>query len=688
MFYGLLNGFGLFFLLLTAFYLIGMPILLFRLQARVKTLEAQNQGSVAEPAKKKILKPIVPLEPMPEEVFAHAAAKIPKLKAEVKTKAPPAGGKSFEEQVGGHLFQWIGIGALIIALIFFLKWSFDNGLIGPTGRIVLGYLLAGGAIVAGDRMRAKYGTWSLAFTGGGALASYIVTWIASHTYMLFPTSFAFVIYILTTVLVCVLAGYYNALPLATFGIIGGFITPMLLGQSGSTVSLLLYILLLDVGILVLGHKRQWRILNAVGLIGTMIYEIYALNDRTMNHTTALLFALGFLAIYMLVPLLYNVLQQKKSESADISILVINALLHFWLIMLWMGKTTGLWEEFGAMVSLGFAAVFLVFSTQVYRRNKTDTPLVLASLSLTILFASIAIPMEFGGFWVPLAWSIEGSFLLWMALKLHDNRLQKFAWIVMIAAYYWYLFVPDTSNGGIMPGIIGIMHTGPVVFLSSGLYLFIFWALLFFLIALFGMDRDDRKEQYLSEFIMLGLGVLTVSLFMNGFSGSTSTLTGLQRFFEAAALIAGSYGVLYEASRSWQKLSDQEKSLYTFLSVAVQVITLVYLTNEFARAVDEKRIFTSFTKPQQILQVGISIMWAVYASVALILGLAKNWQPIRVFSLVLLMIALAKLAIVDFFYLGTGARVIGFTILGGLLVGASMLYQQKKDTIKSLFTSSK
>ena len=38
--------------------------------------------------------------------------------------------------------------------------------------------------------------------------------IALHTYQLFPSPVAFALYILTTAVTCLLAGYYGALPLA------------------------------------------------------------------------------------------------------------------------------------------------------------------------------------------------------------------------------------------------------------------------------------------------------------------------------------------------------------------------------------------------------------------------------------------------------------------------------------------
>ncbi len=590
---------------------------------------------------------------------------------------------SMEELVGVHWFQWIGIAALVAALLFFLKWSFDNGLIGPTGRTLIGYLLAGGAIVAGDRLREKYGVWSLAFTGGGAFGSFIVTWIAHQSYHLFPAPVAFAIYILTTVVVCLLAGYYNAIALAAFGIIGGFLTPFLTGGGGSTASLLLYVLILDIGIVALGHARQWRVLNALGFVGTALYEMYALSDGMFDQSFAFAFIAAFLVIYVLIPFYYNLVKQQKSEAPDLLILIGNALLHFGLVLAWLDKTPGLRETYDALVSLVFAAIFLLFASEVYRRNRKDAPLALGSLSLAVLFASIAIPLQLGDVWVPLAWSVEGTFLLWMALTLRDSSIQRFAWIVMAAAYIWYLFVPSNVEpmGLFFDAGARLSSPMPVAFLSQGFLLFLAWAVLFVVIASIGLTRDDRKEQTILPFAFTGLAVLAVALFLN--ATVSSTLNGVGRFCEAAALIGGSYVVLFKAQQCWRTLYENEKTMFTALGIAVQIITLLYLTDEFRRAVDRGTLLAGY----EWSSVGTSILWALYGAVTLVVGMQKNWKPLRLFSLIVLIIAMAKLTLIDLMQLGTGYRVIGFTILGSVLVASSFLYQRKKEELKSFFISS-
>ncbi len=314
----------------------------------------------------------------------------------------------------------------------------------------------------------------------------------------------------------------------------------------------------------------------------------------------------------------------------------------------------------------------MLSSGVYKQNKNDTPLVLASLSLTIFFASLAIPLQLGEVWIPLAWSLESAFLLWIALELNDKRLQYYAWPVMGAAYFWYLFVP--GDDGVLTALV-----------MPGFFLFLFWALLFVGIACLALERDrrDSAASFL-PFAVVGGVVLVFALFFNVIESQRSSLNFTGRFIDAAAIIGGSYIVLFQAKRKWGSLSAEEKKGFMLLGVGTQIITLAYLTYEFITAIEEKKIFASVERPRQIREVGISILWSFYGVTALIAGMLRGWKSIRLFSIILLLIALAKLALIDFFWLGTGARIIGFSVLGALLIGASFLYQRNKEALKSFF----
>lgn len=591
----------------------------------------------------------------------------------VKKLEPKA---SLEETIGVQWFQWLGIGALIIALLFFLKWSFDNGFIGPVGRTLFGYTFAVGAIIAGDKLRAKYDVWALAFTGGGALAAYIVTWIGLNVYELFPAGFAMMLYILITLIICLLAGYYNAKALAVFGIIGAFATPLLTGEGGSVLELLVYIAIVNVGVLALAKVRNWQDIHVISFAFTVLWQLYALFDSSLTMSLALLFTLFFFALYLGVSCVYNIAQKKPSAAPSVSLLFLNGTIHFGLILAIIGENSSKLEAYDALISLVFAVVYLLFSMALYKANKKDTPLVLASLALTVLFSVLAVPLQFGNEWVPLAWSLEAVFLLLLSIHLKDKRIQLLAWPVMAAAYFWYL-VPISSS-------VPMVHT------AVGLGMYFFWLLLVVGLAVFALRSKEYTEYNIVPFFFVGLVVLLVAFLQNisvpmVYVGVDYAYPNVyERLVQAIALIGGSYVVLWQAVRQWHNITNAQKDAFTILGIVVQIASVLYISFEFMQLIKYLSTGEVSYIPWQITQVGISIIWALYACGTLAVGFTKSLKPLRLFGLCLLLIAIAKLTLIDLFSLGTGYRVVGFTVLGALLTGASFLYQKNRKIFQELF----
>ena len=63
--------------------------------------------------------------------------------------------------MGGYkLLQKVGMIIVLIGMIVFLKYSFDNEIIGKLGRIFLSLLLAFTLIGTGEWYQRKYALWS------------------------------------------------------------------------------------------------------------------------------------------------------------------------------------------------------------------------------------------------------------------------------------------------------------------------------------------------------------------------------------------------------------------------------------------------------------------------------------------------------------------------------------------------
>ncbi len=178
--------------------------------------------------------------------------------------------------------RWIGIrgaavlGAVALALagVLFFKYSIDRGLITPTMRIVFGTITGLGCILGSPVLRKGGYAWAAdGISGAGIVILYAAFWAARVLYGLIGTVPAFVLMVLVTTTCCLLAYHSRSLLIAVLGLAGGFATPLLLASgTDRPIGLFGYVLLLDLGLLALGHRRRWPSLGVLSLVGTVLLQ--------------------------------------------------------------------------------------------------------------------------------------------------------------------------------------------------------------------------------------------------------------------------------------------------------------------------------------------------------------------------------------------------------------------------------
>ncbi|RYD43609.1 MAG: DUF2339 domain-containing protein, partial [Verrucomicrobiaceae bacterium] len=218
---------------------------------------------------------------------------------------------SLEKFMGVKLFAWLGGVAMFFGVIFFVKYAFENNLISPSARITLGFV-AGAALLTGGLIThrlAKYRVLAQAFCATGVLILYGVSF-AAHAIYHFPafgTVQTFGLMACITVVAFLTAVKLDALVVAVLGMLGGFMTPVLLSTGQDQVLALFgYIALLDAGLLAVSRHRRWDFLTPCAAAGTALMQIgwfakffnvgsYELGSRTLIPMGILL---GFIALFL------------------------------------------------------------------------------------------------------------------------------------------------------------------------------------------------------------------------------------------------------------------------------------------------------------------------------------------------------------------------------------------------------
>ncbi len=359
-----------------------------------------------------------------------------------------------EDFIGTNLISKIGILITIIGVFIGAKYAIDKELISPLMRIIFSYLFAVVLFFVALRVKPKYQNFSAILMGGGLAVTYFITYIAFSFYYLFPQSAAFAMMVLTTAAAVGVALWYNQKVIAFIGQVAAYAIPFLLGdRSGNAAILFTYIAIINIGLLVLSFKKDWKLLYHTAFFLTWI--IYASWEFVGNYTaskfsTGLFFlTINFFTFYATF-LSYKIFKKQTYQLTEVGILLLNALFFFFL------GTYLISENFTSQRALTWftlanAVIHFFAGYFIYRIKLADKTVFQFILGLGLLFITVAIPIELNGSWVTLFWTIEATTLFYVAFKNKRGLYLEIALPLVIIASL--SLVQDWSN--IYPYLGGI-----------------------------------------------------------------------------------------------------------------------------------------------------------------------------------------------------------------------------------------
>lgn len=326
----------------------------------------------------------------------------------------------------------IGIVTIVFAVGFFLKYSFDKGWIGPAGRVALAYLLGIGILAAGNYFhKKKFKTFGLCIFGGGIAVLYFSTYAAFQIYHLISQELSFLLMILITMLTCLMAIIYDTRFLAMLGLIGGFLTPILLSTGRANhLALLTYMTILNLGIFAIAFFKRWQILTTLGFIATyLLYTGWHLNHYSRAHFwIAIIFLNIFYLIYTMMPFLYDFFKERAIKLRGFFILGLNSLFAFlYSFFMIRGKFS---IEWASIVSVSYAFVFLLIAQFLYKQGVQHRYAFSVFLAKAALFLVITIPLIFSRQWITIFWTAQAFLLLLMGIKLNRQELKIGSYLLM------------------------------------------------------------------------------------------------------------------------------------------------------------------------------------------------------------------------------------------------------------------
>ena len=352
-----------------------------------------------------------------------------------------------EKFIGENLLSKIGIAIFVIGMGFLVKLGIDNEVISEGMRVAIGVLIGGGLIGLAHYLRNSFSKFSSILIGGALAILYFTIALAMHEYQLIPQSAAFVIMVFITAFAVLLSIASNRKSLAVLALIGGFGTPFFVSTGeGNFAVLLSYILILDIGMLILVYFKKWNIVNYLAygftyLLFTGVFSVKFLGDEDSARFSIFLFLTAFYLIFFLMSIVYNIKNKLKFNFREVTMLLSNSAIYFGFGLAILhgfhnGLYSGVFTVLIALFNFGFAFTF-------YRRKDIDTNLLYLLIGLVLTFVTLVAPIQLKGNYITLFWAIESVLLLWLSQK-SGIRLMRLA-SVLISLLMLVSLVMDWDN---------------------------------------------------------------------------------------------------------------------------------------------------------------------------------------------------------------------------------------------------
>lgn len=390
------------------------------LETEIRRLKGEQTSEISVP----------PQKPAPLEIFEHGASSEPEL----KTGHDKTGDSSLESTIGTRWIGRVGMIAILFGVAFFLKYSFDNKLIGETGRVILGIFWGVAFIGVGEYFQRKkpMGLYGQVLSGGGLAVLYLALYAAFALYHLIPAPLAAISMMAVTTTGITLSVRYSAYSLAATALLGGFLTPIMLSTGhNQPLQLFGYVLLLDIGTLLLLRFRRWPSLVAASLFGTaLLYvgwhtEFFSSPQRWIAFCIVSAF-FAFYNLYVIASCLYS----KHKESIIDQSIIFGSATFFFLAFFSQHDWECTWPV--KVFTLVLASIEIGVAELVRRRRSTARMTIASFATISVIMTVVATFVTLEQRWILPALSAEMAALGWIGLRLNLATLRCGAYLLGLA----------------------------------------------------------------------------------------------------------------------------------------------------------------------------------------------------------------------------------------------------------------
>ncbi len=279
-------------------------------------------------------------------------------------------GSDLEQTVGAKWAVWVGGLALALGGVFLVRYSIEQGLLGPGARILLGALFSLTLVAAGEWMRRRGAAYSIGgfesanvpavLTAAGTLGGFATIYAAYQLYGFLGPFAAFFGLGAVAIATMVTALLHGPL-LAALGIVASFLVPFLVSSDEpSVLGLAGYAIAVAAAGFGVGRLRLWRwlaVVAALGLVffGLVLLEIGGSGDRPV---VGLYILFAWAAIFFVfVASLYPMTPAEPAASDRMAVTLLGLVLLLSLVFMLARTDTATVAALLLVVAVPFASAW-------------------------------------------------------------------------------------------------------------------------------------------------------------------------------------------------------------------------------------------------------------------------------------------------------------------------------------------
>jgi len=368
-------------------------------------------------------------------------------------------GVSKEYAIASNWLARLGIMILVLGMAFALRYSYKHGLVSHQVRVIASLITGVLMVFFGLKQNGKkYELLGHGLLGGGITTLYFSVFSATNLYHLISPTFGMSAMVLVTITCGVLSVKFNSKLVAILGILGGYLTPVLLSTGSINLgALYCYLLLIGLGVLGITLYRSWYLIRSLGFVchwlivtGALI-TVY-LNSTEFSFALVIPLLILFFLLFSFNTCFYQIKKRIHSTILEIVGLFLNSTIFTIVTTFLVIDRFDNDSRYGAIVMIGLAIFYIGCSNVILRLKHRDRGLVLTFLAFSGFYTAMALPFLFSAGWLTVSWSLQALIMLWLSRKLNNRFLQSTAYLVYMVTFFSLI---STFKTLYQPSFIGV-----------------------------------------------------------------------------------------------------------------------------------------------------------------------------------------------------------------------------------------